>query len=159
MNVPNQNGAARLSTEDVRRKSHVPPRLVPVTEQYFEPESKNDPIVPLSLGAEVRERLDLVEPPVEPLSDATHLAQVVENENGVEFIRDKAQRNVTYETIRSTKRQTATGIQQHVDQRDQELADELDFAITKRDQFEETKTIKRPRKDDNGCQFAPKQYQ
>jgi len=150
MSLPNQNGASRLPTENVRRKPHAPPQLVTVTEQYFDPESADAPVVPLSLGTSARERLDLVEPPIEPLPDAVHLAQVVENENGVEVIRDKAQRNVTHEKIRSTKRQTATGIKQHVDQRDDELAHELDFAITKRDQFEETKTIKRPRKDDDG---------
>ena len=150
MSLPNRNGESRLPTDNVRRKPHAPPLLVTVTEQYFDSESADNPVVPLSLGSEVRERLDIVEPPVERLPDAVHLAQVVENENGVEVIRDKAQRNVTHETIRSTKRQTATGIKQHVDQRDDELAHELDFAITKRDQFEETKTIKRPRKDDDG---------
>ena len=150
MSIPNQNGASRLPVAEVGRNPHAPPKLVPVTEQYFDSESADDPVIPLSMGSKVRQRLDFEEPPVEPLSDATHLAQVVSTEGGVEVIRDKARRRVTHETIRSTKRQTATGIKQNVDQRDQELADELDFAIAKRDQFEETKTVERPRKGEDG---------
>ena len=149
MNAPHNNKASNADVGTGRNR-HSPPRHLSVAENYFDAESADDPVVPLKLSSNVRERLNLDEPPIKPLPDNAHLAQVVSKEDGAATIRDQAQRSITHEPIRSTKCRTASGIRERIEKRNNELENEKVYATAKLAQHDEIDTIEQPRKDSDG---------
>ncbi|WP_430451112.1 hypothetical protein [Rhodopirellula europaea] len=135
------------------------PRLQIITEDYFQPESPDDPLKPLRLTDELRERLDQAEPNIDALSKTTHLALVTADQDGKSIIREKAERAITHEPVRSTKLQTASGVHQEVSRRDDLLADELAHCTAKFNQHEDTNSVAKPRVDKDGNELKPSKTQ